>query len=151
MYKMEIIWGGARAPKVNYFIADFVAKRIKNCENGWDKFVSLGFLKDESLIAGVIYHNYCPTAQVIELSGASDDKRWLTSKSIKQIYHYPWNELKCQAVVNRVPDEDLPQHRMLASLGAIRHHIPRLRGRNAAENIYVMTYEAWMSNKITQK
>ncbi|MBY7649601.1 MAG: hypothetical protein C4617_03785 [Candidatus Liberibacter europaeus] len=147
---MDIIWGGVKSPEINQAIASFVAQRIKDCSEGWEKFVSIGFVKNNLLVAGVIYHNYCPVANIIELSGASDCKNWLSRQSLKAIYHYPWNELNCQSVVHRVPDEDFPQHRMLASLGAIRYHIPRLRGRNAAENIYVMTHESWMQNKINQ-
>ncbi|AHA27858.1 hypothetical protein [Candidatus Liberibacter americanus] len=147
---MDIIWGGVKTPAINQAIANFVGKRIKNCAEGWNNFVSIGFLENNLLLAGVIYHNYCPIANVIELSGASDTKHWLTRKSLKEIYNYPWNELNCQAVVQRVPDEDFAQHRMLAFLGAIRYHIPRLRGRDAAENIYVMTHESWMNNKINK-
>ncbi|MFV0256598.1 hypothetical protein [Candidatus Liberibacter solanacearum] len=147
---MEIIWGGTKTPAINQAIADFVAQRIQHGSRGWDRFVSIGFLKNNILMAGVIYHNYCPQSHVIELSGASDSKRWLTRETLREIYGYPWNELKCQAVIHRVPDEDYPQHRMLTCLGAIRYRIPRLRGEHEAENIYVITYENWAKNRINQ-
>ncbi|MEG8098817.1 hypothetical protein [Candidatus Liberibacter brunswickensis] len=148
---MTIIWGGSTRPAINQLISDFVANRIKNCSNGWNQFVSMGVLKNNNLIAGVIYHNYCSISRVIELSGASDCKSWLSREILKEIYSYPWNQLYCQAVIHRIPDEDYPQHRMLTSLGGIRYRIPRLRGRDEAENIYVITYENWMKNKINQR
>ncbi|ACT57606.1 hypothetical protein Q7M76_05095 [Candidatus Liberibacter asiaticus] len=148
---IEITWGGNAKPRINQIIADFVAKRIKDCSSGWDRFVSMGILKSNFLVAGIIYHNYCPISRVIELSGASDCKSWLSRSVLKEIYSYPWNQLCCQAVIHRIPDEDYPQHRMLTSLGGIRYRIPRLRGRNAAENIYVITHEAWMHNKINRQ
>ncbi|AKK19694.1 hypothetical protein HUT03_00160 [Candidatus Liberibacter africanus] len=148
---MTIIWGGHNKPEINKLIADFVAKRIHNCFNGWDRFVSMGVLKKATLIAGVIYHNYCPTSRVIELSGASVSKSWLSRELLQKIYSYPWDQLCCQAVIHRIPDDDYPQHRMLTSLGGVRYRIPRLRGRYEAENIYVITYEDWMNNKINKK
>ncbi|AGA64507.1 hypothetical protein B488_05150 [Liberibacter crescens BT-1] len=146
----RMIWGGERAPEINHAIAHFVMERVPACAGGWERFTSMGIVNDDVLVAGVIYHNYCPLAQVIELSGASDDRRWLNRFILQAIYHYPWDELQCQAVVHRVPDDD-QQHRWLPLLGGVRYRIPRLRGRNAAENIYVITREAWMNNKFNKE
>ena len=104
-----------------------------------------------NLAAGLIYHNYDPDAQVIEISGASWVKGWLTKDVLKAMYGYPFIDGGCQAVVQRVSDEDEAQHRMLKAYGAERYRIPRLRGENAAENIFVTTREAWASNKFNRK
>ncbi|AGA64767.1 hypothetical protein B488_07750 [Liberibacter crescens BT-1] len=148
---MKIIWGGAGAPEINAAIERFVKQRIPGCSGGWDRFTSMGVVHDNALIAGIIYHNYCPDAQVIELSGAADHKIWLNRHVLREMYRYPLEELKCQAVIHRIPDEDDAQHRMLLTLGGLRYRIPRLRGPSAAENIYVITREAWSNNKFNQK
>lgn len=101
---------------------------------------------DGELGAGLVYHNYDPDAGVIEISGASWRKGWLTKSVLRAMYGYPFRDCGCQAVVQRVSDADKAQHRMLKAFGAEHYRIPRLRGRNEAENIFVTTKEAWEAN-----
>ncbi len=102
------------------------------------------------LAAGLVYHNYDPDAEVIEISGASWINGWLTRSVLKVMYGYPFIDCGCQAVVQRVPDEDKAQHSMLKRFGAKRYRIPRLRGRDKAENVYITTREAWETNKFSR-
>lgn len=111
----------------------------------------IAIIEDSKLAAGLIYHNYDPDARVIEISGAAWVKGWLTRDVLKVMYGYPFNDCDCQAVVQRVSDDDAAQHRMLKAFGAERYRIPRLRGENAAENVFVTTREAWASNKFNRK
>ena len=105
---------------------------------------------DGELAAGLVYHNYDPDAAVVEISGASWMKGWLTRSVLKAMYGYPFIDCGCQAVFQRVPDEDKPQHRMLKAFGAERYRIPRLRGIDRAENIYVTTRETWETNNFAR-
>lgn len=108
------------------------------------------FLYDDELAAGLIYHNWDPDAAIIEISGASWANGWLTRPVLAAMYGYPFIDCGCQAVVQRVSDEDTAQHRMLKAYGAEHYRIPRLRGRDKAENIFVTTREAWQSNKFSR-
>jgi hypothetical protein len=103
-----------------------------------------------ALAAGLVYHNYEPDAEVIEISGASWVRGWLTRSVLKAMYGYPFVDCGCQAVVQRVSDDDRAQHRMLKAFGAERYRIPRLRGRDKAENIYVTTRETWETNSFAR-
>jgi len=107
-------------------------------------------MEGKKLAAGLIYHNYDPDAQVIEISGASWVKGWLTRPVLKAMYGYPFIDCGCQAVVQRVSDDDTAQHRMLKAFGAERYRIPRLRGENSAENIFLTTRETWATNKFAR-
>jgi hypothetical protein len=40
---------------------------------------------------------------------------------------------------------------MLNAYGFERYRIPRLRGRDEAENVFVLTEENWASNKFNRK
>ncbi len=110
----------------------------------------IAITKGEDLAAGLVYHNYDPDAEVIEISGAAWVKGWLTRPVLKAMYGYPFIDCGCQAVIQRVSDEDRQQHRMLTAFGAERYRIPRLRGRNAAENIFIVTRETWETNKFAR-
>jgi hypothetical protein len=105
---------------------------------------------DGELAAGLVYHNFDPSAELIEISGAAWAKGWLTRAVLKIMYGYPFVDCGCQAVVQRVPDDDKAQHRMLKAFGAEHYRIPRLRGRDRAENIFVTTRETWEANKFAR-
>ncbi len=107
--------------------------------------------EDDKLIAGAIWHNYEPEAGVIEISAAATSKRWLTRQTLDMMFGVPFREWNCQAVVLRVPDSDKPMHRMLKAYGFEVYRIPRLRGRDEAENVFVLTDDAWRANKFNQK
>jgi len=130
-------------------LAQLVADRIwpgKGHDFGLCRAIAV--VGGDQLAAGLIYHNYDPDAGVVEISAAAWLKGWLTRSVLKVMYGYPFEAVGCQAVVQRVPDEDHMQHRMLKVYGHERYRIPRLRGPDAAENIYVLTREAWASNKL---
>lgn len=110
----------------------------------------IAVVRGDKLAAGLIYHNYDDDAGVIEISGAAWAKGWLTRPVLRVMYGFPFIDCGCQAVVQRVSDDDTAQHRMLRAYGAERYRIPRLRGRDKAENIFVLTEEAWRGNRFNR-
>lgn len=141
----------ARGPEIRLlsrWVADIIwpgkGRDFGNCQ-------ALAILDDDKLIAGMVWHNWEPDAGVIEISGAGISKRWLTRQTLRVMFAIPFEEWGCQAVVMRVSDHDAPLHRMLKAYGFERYTIPRLRGRGEAENVFVLTDEAWASNKFNRK
>lgn len=108
-------------------------------------------IEDGQAIAGMIYHNYEPQSGVIEISGAGTSKRWLTRETLRVMFAYPFKECGCQAVVMRVASHDKPLHRMLKAYGFDHYVLPRLRGRNEDENVFILTDDAWRSNKFNRR
>ncbi len=130
-------------------LAALVADRIwpgKRHSFGICRAIAVGH--GDQLAAGLIYHNYDPDAGVVEISAAAWMKGWLTRHVLGVMYGYPFNDVGCQVVVQRVSDEDTAQHRMLTAFGFERYRIPRLRGPDAADNIFVLTREAWAGDNL---
>jgi hypothetical protein len=74
-------------------VAQFVAQLIPECrERGFPpSSKAIGVINDGRLIAGLVYHNWNKTAEVIEMSGAAiPGKYWLTRETLKRIYRYPF-------------------------------------------------------------
>lgn len=111
---------------------------------------ALAVLDDGELMAGMIYHNYEPEAGVIEISGAGTSSRWLTRNTLRKMFAYPFEECRCQAVVMRCDPSDEPLRRMLLSYGFDMYEIPRLRGRNKSENVFLLTDDAWRGNRFNR-
>ena len=142
-----VIWAitkGRETGLLSRWVAELIwpgkARDFGNCQG-------LAVVEKGDLIAGVIYHNYEPDAGIVELSGAGTTRRWLTKETLRVMFQIPFTDWGCQAVVMRVADDNEYLHSILGRVGFERYRIPRLRGRDEAENVFVLTEEAWRGNK----
>ncbi len=135
-------------------IAPFVASLIPDCHGrGLPKAsAAIGVIDAQgNLIAGLVYHGYQPEAGVIEITGAALPGRyWMTRETLRQMYGYPFLQLRCQMVVNRVPADDIRQLRMMAVYGYSFVKIPRLLGRDRDAVVGTLTIEDWLANKFNK-
>jgi len=134
-------------------VADFVAQLIPHCRRGFGPNAkAIGIIDDGNLIAGLVYHNYDPEAEIIEISGAAlPGKYWMTRRTIAQMYGYPFLQIGCQMVVNRVRADDERQLSMLARYGYAFHKVHRMYGRDSDGVLCTLTYEDWMSNRFNKR
>lgn len=146
---MTFTWGVTQPGEETARLAELVAARIWPGEaKNFGPCAGIAVVNGDQLAAGLIYHNYDKEAGVIEISAAAWAKGWLTKSVLRAMYEFPFVSLGCQAVVQRVSDDDTAQHRMLTHFGFERYRIPRLRGRDRAENIFVITDDAWKANNL---
>jgi hypothetical protein len=125
-------------------VAAWVARHIPGCERGWQKPRALGVVnRDGFLVGGMVYHDWNPEAGVIEISGASVDRRWLSRGVLTTLLEYPFSF--CQMIVGR-HDPDGPARRWWAAVGADEVLIPRLRGRDRDAIISTLTVEQWAAS-----
>jgi hypothetical protein len=134
-------------------VAKFVATLIPHCRGGFDQnSKTIGVLdEDGRLIAGLVYHNYDPQSEIIELSGAATHPRWLTRGSIARMYQYPFHQCGCQMLVQRTPADN---ERLLGQLAAYDFHfinIPRMFGRGKDGVLCCLTYENWAANRFNKR
>lgn len=122
------------------FLSDRIFGRSVDMTNG----TIMAVTKGGAVCSAVLFHNYDPEAGIVEISAASDDKRWLTRAVLLELFSYAFGDLGCQAVVARIERETLA--RIFTAYGFERYDIPRLRGRGKAETILVLTQEAWTGN-----
>ena len=118
--------------------------------------VAHGFLEDrighplgEGTILAVqkgaaLFNNWHPEAGVIELHAAG--RGWLTRRVLLELFSYPFRQLGCQAVVMRADPANDAVTRIAEPYGFRRYEIPRLRGRDKAEAIYVLGDDEWAAN-----
>lgn len=129
-------------------VAQFVSAVPPFEGRGWAEFAAIGYVFDGELIGGSIFHNWDPTAGVIEISTASVDPRWLARKSILAMFGFPFNQLGCQMVVLRVSEKNEHMRDIARRFGFDEYLIPRLRGVNEAGCIYTLTVEQWRAKGI---
>ena len=144
-----IVWG--TVPGINDGIAAFVGSRIEGGYRGFGRHMSMGVIDGDRLLAGVVFHNYNPEAQVIEFTAAAITPRWLNRPTLWAMFNYAFNTAKCQMVVMRVSEANRAWNgrgiqRILKAYGFKETRIDDLRGKGVAELIYTLTDEAWASN-----
>lgn len=147
------MWGGQANPELNRAMAVWAAKNIWPGGNQhFGNCVCMGVMEQGQPVACMVYHNWMPEAELIEISGASIDRRWLTRPVLKAMFDYPFIDLKCQMVVMRVSAAERQSHlhRILAAYGFERFTIPRLLGRNEDMAVFTLTDDAWRKNKFNR-
>jgi len=136
-------------------IVPFVAGLIPECHGRGlpQASAAIGVINAQGLlIAGLVYHHFDPEAGVIEITGAALPGRyWMTRETLRQMYGYPFLQLRCQMVVNRVPADDIRQLRMMAVYGYSFVKIPRLLGRDRDAVVGTLTIEDWLANKFNKR
>lgn len=133
-------------PEINNAIGDYVSGKVWGITKPFFLSTTMGVFEDGALIAGMVFHNYDRGAEIIEISGASETPRWLTRTVLWEMFSYPFEQMNCQAVVMRVSNTDARLARMLPSYGFVKYEIPRLRGRDKSEMIYVLHDDIWREN-----
>lgn len=102
------------------------------------------------LVAGIVFHNWEPEHGLIEISGAAENRRWFTREVIRVAFGYVFEGLGCQAVTARTAEDNGTVRHICKAIGAEEYIIPRLRGRDAAGVIYVLTDEAWKRSRFNR-
>ena len=139
----------------NEAVAKLVAQLIPMCrDRGFERNAkAIGIMDDGGhLIAGLVYHNYDPKAEVIEISGAAlPGKYWLTRDTIRRMYEYPFLQVGCQMVFQRNSARDERLLWMLSRYDYTFIKVPRMLGRDHDGVICTLTYEDWCNNRFNKR
>jgi len=130
-------------------IAKWVGKHIPGGERGFGPCLAAAVFEDGQIIGGIIYHNYDPESQVIELSGAGKD--WLGREYLHAVYDYIFNVAGCQMTVMRIAENNVRMRRIAERFGYAKHFIPRLRGPDEGEFIMTLTKEDWQASRFNRE
>ena len=125
--------------------ATFVCDRIDEHPVGWQCGTVMLIAHRKKVIGGVLFHNWQPKNGVVQISAASDSKRWLTRTILKEMFAYAFETMGAQAVVACM-DAGRPLARIFEAYGFKRYDVSRLRGRDKAETIMVLGDDEWKLN-----
>lgn len=140
-------------------VADFVARA--KLASGFSKYAeftdknlrAVGVANNENeLIAGIVYFNYNPGAETIEMSiEAVPKQRWLTPTTLGVMFQYPFLVCRCQMLMTKTSARSEHVLRMLAAMNFGLIMVPRSGGRNEDGVLGLLTVEDWMSSKFCQR
>ncbi len=146
---MEVVW--ATDPSLNHAVKMWIEQRIWDDGRELPSSVTMGVFEDQKIVAGVAFHDFQPKAGVIEISAASENKRWLTRNVLKNIFGYVFNDARCQMCVARIDPDNTSLLRIFKAYGFNDIRIPRLLGRDKDQIILTLTQEDWEANRFNRK
>lgn len=114
---------------------------------GFGEAIGIGFVKDEALVAGCVFHNWEPDSGVIEMSAYSARRDWLNRAFLKALFHYPFEQVGCRVVVARFSEKNARAARIWRAFGSQLVALPEVRGPGEAEIVAILTREAWGNSK----
>ena len=126
-------------------LVKFISERI--CGTARD--MTLGTVAATTVggkVAAVLFHNWDKGTGVIEISAASDSKRWLSRAVLAELFGYAFGQLGCQAVCARIDPDNKSLARIFTAYGFKRYDVPRLRGRDKGETILILGDDDWRAN-----
>lgn len=78
---------------------------------------ALGVASGDRLIAGVVYHDYQPMFDTIQLSMAAVSPMWAKKENIRGLLKYPFEQLNCYRVWTATPIDNDPALKVNAHIG----------------------------------
>lgn len=129
----------------------FITERIWGREQPMTEGTVMAVTDEGQIIGACLFHNWQPDEGVIELTSASASPRWLSRPVLRAMFGYAFDDLKCQAAVMRVDPDNKRMCRMAAAFGFKRYDIPRLRGRDKAEALFILGDDEWRAGKFCKE
>lgn len=143
----DVLWfSHASQPEANKAVGDYISSGIWGRERDFPLSTTMAVFDQGQLIAGFVFYDYDADAGVMQISGASSTPRWLTKRTLFALFDYPFNKAGCQTVVMRVDPANTRLARILTSYGFQRFDLPRLRGRDKDEALYILHDDVWRNN-----
>jgi hypothetical protein len=147
---MHIVWSG-HGEALNSALKRWASDRIwPGASKDFGDAVVMGVFDDQGPVGVVVLHDYNPEAGVIEFSGASTSRRWLTRPVLAAMFGYIFDGIGCQMTVCRTSADPAKQghlHRILTAYGFDNVRVPRLGGRDEDLLVFTLTDDRWRSNK----
>lgn len=98
---------------------------------------AIGIEEDGELIAGVLYESYNGRSICAHVAG--EGKNWMTREFLRQIFHYPFVQLKVCKIIGIVDSTNLAARHFDEALGFVLEHTVRYAGPKGDMLIYSMT------------
>lgn len=105
-------------------------------DSGFGECTAIGIMQGNDLIAGVVYYSY--RHPNIEMAVASTSPAWATRTTLRELFNYPFNQLKCSRITVLVDSENQPVRAFDERLGFVHEGTLRQAHPNGDAEVYGM-------------
>lgn len=139
----RFIYGGLSNVPTNNLLRSYVVSRLHGDESVYADCGSLGVVRDGKILGAVLFHNWQPDYGTIELSAAADSPRWLSRKTINEVFRLCFEQFDCQQVYSRMAADNIRAAKIYDFLGFKRITLPNMRGAGRDEFLMLLTRQEW--------
>ena len=134
-------------PELNAQTGAFVSQLCFGRPDQIERFCSMAVFHGDQMVAGTLFYDWDPSARVLQLSSASTDRRWLTRRVVRAMFHMAFDMIGAQLVALRVSEKNTGMVEIAQRFGFQGVLIPRLRGRDEAEWIFTLSDDDWRASR----
>lgn len=112
-------------PHLVKYIGEWVSERVTSTgEIGFNgQYNAIGVVNNDTLIAGVVYHDYHPIYRTICIQLVGETPSWANRKTIEDLGNYPFIELNCQRVTALINSDNVKALRLAEGVGFKREAV----------------------------
>lgn len=103
-------------------VAPWVAHHIPHVTD-FGPCEALAVMRGDYIIAGVVYHDYQPTCDSIQLSMAAVSPRWAKKEIIAGLLKYPFEQLGCYRLFTATPIDNEKALKVNVHIGFTREAV----------------------------
>ena len=134
-------------PELNAQTGAFVSQLCFGRPDQIERYCSMAVFHGDQMVAGTLFYDWDPLAGVLQLSSASTDRRWLTRRVVRAMFHMAFDMIGAQLAVLRVSERNAGMVEIAQRFGFRGVLIPRLRGRDEAEWLFTLTDDDWRASR----
>ena len=127
-------------------ICAYISEKIWGRRKPFPEGTVMAVVDGNEMVGAAVFYDYDYDAGVIQVSAAANTPKWLTRRILFEMFDYAFNTIGCQAVVARVDPDNNRLGRIFPAYGFKKYEIPRLRGRNKSEVVFVLGDDDWRAN-----
>lgn len=134
-------------PELNAATGSFVSHLCFGRPDQIERFCSMAVFHGDQMVAGTLFYDWDSLAGVLQLSSASTDRRWLTRRVVRAMFHMAFDMIGAQMAVLRVSERNTGMVEIAQRFGFQGTLIPRLRGRDESEWIFTLSDDDWRASR----
>jgi len=127
-------------------VAHWVSQHIDGCDRGFGQCKALGVASNGKIIAGVVYHNWSPETEVIEISSAAISPKWASRRILTELLAYPFSI--CRLVTARFSENNTRAKKLWKAFGSDFIRLPDMRADGEAEIVALLKLSQWNKSRL---
>lgn len=132
-------------------VAQFI-KQTSSPAGSFGRCKTIGVIDGEGrLIAGLVYFNYDPDAETMEMGARAITPHWFTRTTYRRMFEYPFVECGCQMLYARIPAENEYLLSQFARMNFNLTMVPRLYGRSEDGVLCTLTDDQWLDSGLAKR
>lgn len=133
-------------------VTRFIQQEPSPAGDSYGRCKTIGVIDgDGRLIAGLVYYNYDPSAETMEMGARAVTPRWFTRATYRRMFEYPFVECGCQMLYARIPVENEYLLSQFARMNFNLTMVPRMYGRSEDGVLCTLTDDQWLDSAIAKR